>query len=103
MKLIFYRNKRSGELTSVFRALEWSDKELNKRVAEFNANEKNFVTAEVIEADQHMEFVFNKSEEKRLFSKKAIQEALDALDTARACIDCLETVEIKKAGEDDAD
>lgn len=98
MKLIFYRNKNSGELTTVFKALKWSDEELNTRVAEFNANEKNFVTAEVIDADEHMEFVFNKSEEKRLFSKTAIQEALDALDTARACIDCLETVE-EKAGE----
>lgn len=98
MKLIFYRNKKSGELTSVFRALEWSDEELNKRVDEFNENEKNFVTAEVIEADEHMEFVFNKSEEKRLFSQKAIQEALDALDTARACIDCLEVADTKEGG-----
>lgn len=96
MKLIFYRNKKSGELTNVFKALKWSDEELNKRVAEFNANENNFVTAEVIDADEHMEFVFNKSEEKRLFSKTAIQEALDALDTARACIDCLEVVETKE-------
>ncbi len=96
MKLIFYRNKKSGELTTVFKALKWSDEELNTRVAEFNANEKNFVTAEVIDANEHMEFVFNKSEEKRLFSKTAIQEALDALDTARACIDCLEAVETKE-------
>jgi len=98
MKLIFYRNKKSGELTSVFRALKWSDEELNKRVTEFNADEKAFVTAEVIEADEHMEFVFNKSEEKRLFSQKAIQEALDALDTARACIDCLEVADTKEGG-----
>ncbi|MBQ3045160.1 MAG: hypothetical protein IJD49_04335 [Clostridia bacterium] len=99
MKLIFYRNKKSGELTTVFKALEWSDEELNKRVTEFNANENNFVTAEVIEADEHMEFVFNKSEEKRMFSKRAIQEALDALDTARNCIDCLEVAETKEGAD----
>lgn len=100
MKLIFYRHKKTGELTSVFKSLKWSDEELNKRLAKFNSNEKNFVVAEVVDADEHMEFVFNKSEEKRLFSQEAIQEALEALDTARACIDCLEVVGSKEmAGE----
>lgn len=101
MKLIFYRNKNSGELTTVFKALKLSDEELNKRISAFNANENSLVTAEVVDTDEHMEFVFNKSEEKRLFPQRAIQEALDALDTARACIDCLETVDTKEtAGAD---
>lgn len=30
MKLIFYRNKNSGELTTVFRALERSDDEIRR-------------------------------------------------------------------------
>lgn len=95
MKLIFYRNKSSGKLTSVFKALKWSDEELNKKIADFNANESNFVTAEVVDADEHMEFVFNKTEEKRIFPQRAIQEALDALDTARNYIECLEVAKTK--------
>lgn len=96
MKLIFYRNKSTGELTNAFVAQKWSDEELKKRVSEFNANEKNFVTAEIIETDDHMEFLFRRAEEKRLFPQRAIQEALDALDTARACIDCLEVAGTKE-------
>lgn len=98
MKLIFYRDKSTNRLVSVFKAFKWSDEELNKRISDFNANEKNFVTAEIVEANEHMEFLFVKSEEKKLFHKRAIQEALDALDTARTCIDCLEVVE-EMAGE----
>lgn len=99
MKLIFYRNKSSGKLTSVFKALKWSDEELNKRIAAFNANENSLVTAEVVDADEYMEFVFNNAEEKRSFPQRAIQEALDALDTARACIDCLEVIKTKEGAD----
>ena len=69
MKLVFYREKSTGKLTGVFTALRWSDEELNKRVSDFNANESNFVTAEIVEADEHMEFLFRKSEEKKFLLK----------------------------------
>lgn len=93
MALIFYRNKSSGKLTGVFKSLKWSDEELNKRVAEFNANEGYPETAEVVDSDERLEFLFNKAAENKLFSQQAIQEALDALDTARDYINCLEVAE----------
>lgn len=96
MKLIFYRDKHSGELMHAFRAFKWSDEELNERISDFNANEKNSVTAEVVEADERLEFLFNKTEEKRLFPQRAIQEALGALDTARDYINCLEVAGTKE-------
>ncbi len=94
MKLIFYRDINSGKLFK-FQRLPTTMTEndvKNAITALNNASDKKSIV-EMIEIDEYGEFLFEKAEEKQIYSAECIQEALDALDNAIECIRCLRTVE----------
>lgn len=94
MKLIFYRDIKSGNLFKFQRLPEnLSEDELNDAIFNANLNPNKTATIEVIEIDEYGEFLFLNGEEKQLYSAERVQEALNALDDAIDCIRCLRTVQ----------
>ena len=94
MKIIFYRDKKSQKIYRHHIEPNLEELEIEKAIAEYNANETNTSVVIAVEADEFMEYLFNKAEEKRLFSKKMLEEAIEYLDFAKDCILGLETKEV---------
>ena len=94
IKIIFYRDKKSQEIYRHHIEPNHEGFELEKAMAEYNANETNTSVVIAVEADEFMEYLFTKAEEKRLFPKKMIEEAIEYLDFAKDCILGLETKEV---------
>ncbi len=90
MKIVFYKDKKTDKIIGYHIAPELEEEELQQAVREHNANEKHTSIAVVIDADEYLQFLFEKAEAKRLFPQKAIDEALEALSEATNCILCLD-------------
>lgn len=92
MKLIFFRNIKTGELFRVQRPPEnMTENEVAYVVHDINSNPKT-CTVDLIEIDEYGEFLLKKAEEKQNYSAECVQEALDALDNAIDYVRCLRTV-----------
>lgn len=96
MKLVFYRDKNSGKLFNYHKLPEkMTESKVKEAICQINSNPKEKSTVELIELNEHSEFLLKKAEEKRCFFSKCIQEAIDALDNAKDCINCLRPEEVK--------
>lgn len=94
MKLIFYRDKNTGNLFSVQRLPKtMTEKEVENRIYAMNNDPNQKLTVEMVETDEYGEFLFKKAEERQIYSAECVQEALNALDNAAEYIRCLRTVE----------
>lgn len=94
MKIIFYRDKKSQKIYRHQAEPQREGFDLEKAMAEYNATETNTSVVIAVEADEFMEYLFNKAEEKRMFPKKMVEEAIEYLDFAKDCILGLETKEV---------
>lgn len=93
MTLIYYRKKDTGEITQHHAVPDdWTPEIVKERLDQYNseANHKTTVYAIQVEAGSFEAYLLNRLEKKYRLAKEAIQEALDAIDEARSCINSLE-------------
>lgn len=96
MKMIFYK---AGDKIVMHHPVpkEWTDEKIDERIRKFNSGETNpdGKTAFALEIqDGSVEAYLLECLEKRYrFMRDALQEAKDAVEEARDCLDCLVMVE----------
>lgn len=93
MTLIYYRKKDTGEITQHHAAPDdWTPEIVKERIDQYNSetHRKTTVNAVQVEAGSFEAYLLDRLEKKYRLAKEAIQEAVDAIDEARRCINSLE-------------
>ena len=89
----FYRKKDTGEITQHHAVPEdWTPEIVKERLDQYNSEpgHKTTVQAIQVEAGSFEAYLLDRLEKKYQLAKTAIQEALDAIEEARDCINSLE-------------
>jgi len=93
LTIAYYRKKDTGEITH-HHALpqDWPPEVVEGCMNQYNseADRKTTVYAIRVESGSFEAYLLDRLEKKYRLAKNAIQEALDAIDDARSCINCLE-------------
>ena len=93
MKVVYYKHIRDNVIGNhQILPEEWSDAEIEEKRKRYNEKNGNIVQASVVDVEEgsFMAYLLERADQRRKFPKEAIQEALDALDEARAAIWSLE-------------
>jgi len=93
LTIAYYRKKDTGEITHHHALPEdWPPEVVGERMNQYNseADHKTIAYAIQVEAGSFEAYLLDCLEKKYKLAKEAIREALDAIDDARSCINCLE-------------
>lgn len=96
MRLAYYTDCRTGNVINCDTIpAEWDEKEVEKRLREFNSKEKNRCNASVIEVEDGsvLAYLSRKATIQHAYQRDAVDAALEALDMARAEIESLRRME----------
>jgi len=93
LTIAYYRKKDTGEITHHHALSEdWPPEVVEERMNQYNSEADRRTTAYAIQVEDGSfeAYLLDRLEKKYRLAKEAIQEALDAIDDARSCINCLE-------------
>lgn len=96
MRLVYYTDCGTGDVINCGTIpAEWDEEEVEKRLREFNTNEKKHCNAYVTEVEDSslVAYLFREATRQHTYPRDAIDAALEALDMARAEIESLRSVE----------
>ena len=91
--LIYYRRKDTGEITQHHPVPDdWTPEITKERIGQYNSEEGHKTTAHTITAEtgSFEAYLLDRLEKKYRIAKEAIQEALDAIEEAKNCVNSLE-------------
>lgn len=92
MRLVYYADCGTGDVINCGTIpAELDEKEVEKRLREFNSKEKNRCNAYVTEVEDGslVAYLFREATRQHTYARDAIDAALEALDMARAEIESL--------------
>lgn len=96
MRLVYYTDCGTGDVINCGTIpAEWDEKEVEKRLSEFNSKEKNHCNAYVTEVEDGglIAYLFREATRQHTYPRDAIDAALEALDMVRAEIESLRSAE----------
>lgn len=86
MKIIFYRNAETGEIFNAHASdPSWDDEELRRRIDETNAKNPH-MRVYAVEADENMQFLLKKSNERNAYNKKEINDILGLIQEIECAV-----------------
>ena len=97
MRLVYYTDCGTGDVINCGTIpAEWDEKEIEKRLREFNLKEKNHCNAYVTEVKDGglVAYLFREATRQHTYPRDAIDASLEVLDMVRAEIESLRSAEI---------
>lgn len=92
MKYVYYQSVPDGKITAFHRLVsEWSDKEIKRRVSEYNREHNQTCNAVIVDVEEggFMDFLIGKATERIQINQEILRDLKDYIDNAAGIIESL--------------